>query len=36
MGSIYFLQNARKPRGLGGRFFIAAMNLGHTPISRWG
>ncbi|MDR1930266.1 MAG: hypothetical protein LBQ44_06495 [Treponema sp.] len=31
-----YLENARKPQGFGGRIFIAAMNLGHTPISRWG
>ncbi|MDR2746216.1 MAG: methyltransferase domain-containing protein [Treponema sp.] len=31
-----FFENFRKPRGLGGRFLISSMNLGHTSISRWG
>jgi ubiquinone/menaquinone biosynthesis C-methylase UbiE len=31
-----FFQNARKPQGLGGRFFATAMNIGHSPVSGWG
>jgi SAM-dependent methyltransferase len=31
-----FFENARKPRGWGGRFFVASMNIGHGGISRWG
>jgi SAM-dependent methyltransferase len=31
-----FFQNARKPQGLGGRIMLAAMNLGHGSVSRWG
>ncbi|MDR2743322.1 MAG: class I SAM-dependent methyltransferase [Treponema sp.] len=31
-----FFQNARKPRGAAGRLFIAMMNWGHTPVSKWG
>ena len=31
-----FFANARKPQGVGGRFFVAGMNIGHSRISRWG
>ena len=31
-----FFANARKPQGVGGRFFAAGMNIGHSRISRWG
>jgi ubiquinone/menaquinone biosynthesis C-methylase UbiE len=31
-----FLQNARRPQGFGGRFFVLMMNWGHTSISQWG
>ncbi|MDR1616590.1 MAG: class I SAM-dependent methyltransferase [Syntrophomonadaceae bacterium] len=31
-----FIQNARKPQGLGGKIFIASMNAGHTALSSWG
>ncbi|MDR2782249.1 MAG: hypothetical protein LBB48_00115 [Treponema sp.] len=31
-----FFQNTGKPHGLGGRFFAAVMNIGHSRASRWG
>jgi ubiquinone/menaquinone biosynthesis C-methylase UbiE len=31
-----FIQNARRPEGFVGGLFLAAMNLGHRAISRWG
>lgn len=31
-----FFQNARKPKGLGGRVILSKMNCGHTPIAKWG
>ncbi|MDR1039265.1 MAG: class I SAM-dependent methyltransferase [Deltaproteobacteria bacterium] len=29
-------RKARKPEGFGSGLFLRAMNLGHTPLSRWG
>ncbi|MDR1956623.1 MAG: class I SAM-dependent methyltransferase [Treponema sp.] len=31
-----YFQHARKPQGMGGRLFVAGMNLGHMAISTWG
>lgn len=31
-----FFENTRKPVGLGGKFMVAMMNLGHSPVARWG
>ena len=31
-----FFENTRKPVGLGGKLMVAMMNLGHSPVSRWG
>lgn len=31
-----FMQNCRKPRGLGGRVMVSMMNRGHSDISKWG
>jgi len=31
-----FFENTRKPVGLGGKIMVAMMNLGHSPVSRWG
>ena len=31
-----FFENTRKPVGLGGRLMVAMMNLGHSPVARWG
>ena len=29
-------ENTRKPVGLGGKIMVAMMNLGHSPVARWG
>ena len=31
-----FFENTRKPVGLGGKIMVATMNLGHSPVARWG
>ena len=31
-----FFENTRKPVGLGGQLMVAMMNLGHSPMARWG
>lgn len=31
-----FFENTRKPVGLGGKLMVAMMNLGHSPMTRWG
>ena len=31
-----FFENTRKPVGLGGKIMAAMMNLGHSPVARWG
>ena len=31
-----FFENTRKPMGLGGKIMVAMMNLGHSPVARWG
>ncbi len=31
-----WIQNTRKPEGFGGRLMIKSMNLGHSPLSKWG
>lgn len=31
-----FFENTRKPVGLGGRLMVTMMNLGHSPVARWG
>ena len=31
-----FVENTRKPVGLGGKLMVAAMNLGHQALARWG
>lgn len=31
-----FFENTRKPVGLGGKIMVALMNLGHSPVARWG
>ena len=31
-----FFENTRKPEGLGGKIMVAMMNLGHSPVARWG
>ena len=31
-----FFENARKPVGLGGKIMVSLMNLGHSPVARWG
>lgn len=31
-----FFENTRKPVGLGGKLMVAMMNLGHSPVARWG
>lgn len=31
-----FFDNTRKPVGLGGKLMVAMMNLGHSPVARWG
>ena len=31
-----FFDKTRKPVGLGGKLMVAMMNLGHSPVARWG
>ena len=31
-----FFENTRKPKGFGGKIMVAMMNLGHSPVARWG
>ena len=31
-----FFENTRNPVGLGGKIMVALMNLGHSPVARWG
>lgn len=31
-----FLENTRKPAGLGGKIMVSVMNLGHSPLANWG
>ena len=31
-----FFENTRKPLGLGGKIMVTMMNLGHSPVARWG
>jgi len=31
-----FFENTRKPEGFGGKIMVAMMNLGHSPVARWG
>ena len=31
-----FFENTKKPVGLGGKIMVAMMNLGHSPVARWG
>ena len=31
-----FLENTRKPQGLGGKLMVSAMNLGHRALADWG
>ena len=31
-----FFENTRKPVGLGGKLMLSLMNLGHSPMARWG
>ena len=31
-----FFENTRKPVGLGGKIMVVMMNLGHSPVARWG
>ena len=31
-----FFENTRKPVGLGGKLMVSLMNLGHSPMARWG
>ena len=31
-----FFENTRKPVGLGGKVMVNMMNLGHSPVARWG
>lgn len=31
-----FFENTRKPVGFGGKIMVAMMNLGHSPVARWG
>lgn len=31
-----FFQNTCKPEGFGGKFMVATMNIGHTPLANWG
>ena len=35
-GVVSFFENTRKPAGLGGKIMVAMMNLGHSPVARWG
>ena len=31
-----FFENTCKPVGLGGKIMVSLMNLGHSPVARWG
>ena len=31
-----FFENTRKPVGFSGKIMVAMMNLGHSPVARWG
>ena len=31
-----FFENTRKPVGFAGKLMVAVMNLGHSPVARWG
>lgn len=31
-----FFQNCQKPNGFGGKLMVSLMNLGHSPIRKWG
>ena len=31
-----FFETTRKPIGLGGKIMVTMMNLGHSPVARWG
>ena len=31
-----FFENTRNPVGLGGKLMVVMMNLGHSPVARWG
>ena len=31
-----FFKNTRKPVGFGGKIMVAMMNMGHSPVARWG
>ena len=31
-----FLENTRRPTGLGGQMMVSMMNLCHGPLARWG
>ena len=31
-----FFENTRRPEGLGGKLMVAAMNVGHRALARWG
>ena len=31
-----FFENTRKPVGFGGKIMVAMMNVGHSPVARWG
>ncbi len=31
-----FFENTRRPEGLGGKIMVAAMNVGHRAMARWG
>ncbi len=31
-----FFENTRKPVGPGGKLMVAMMNMGHSPVARWG
>ena len=31
-----FFENTRKPVGLGGKLMVVMMNMGHSPVARWG
>ena len=31
-----FFENTRKPVGFGGKVMVVMMNVGHSPVARWG
>ena len=31
-----FFENTRKPEGFGGKIMVVMMNVGHSPVARWG